>query len=126
MASSRSRRANAGSKMASLLNSEEADEFYKDTYGGFDEVENDNEFAYHSPVEDEVDSDFSIDENDEPKSDLGTIHILRKHFFRQNKRISISTYILTKLSFCSLTFAKKKKNVQKIRENAAVDIKVLT
>ena len=70
MASSRSRRANAGSKMASLLNAEEVDEFYKDTYGGFDEVENDNEFAYHSPVEDEVDSDFSIDENDEPKSDL--------------------------------------------------------
>ena len=70
MASSRSRRANAGSKMASLLNSEEADEFYKDTYGGFEEEENDNEFAYHSPVEDEVDSDFSIDENDEPKSDL--------------------------------------------------------
>ena len=91
MASSRSRRANAGSKMASLLNSEEADDFYKDTYGGFDEVENDNEFAYHSPVEDEVDSDFSIDENDEPKSDLGTINILRKHFFCQNKRISIST-----------------------------------
>ena len=81
MASSRSRRANAGSKMASLLNSEEADDFYKDTYGGFDEVENDNEFAYHSPVEDEVDSDFSIDENDEPKSDLGTIHILRKALF---------------------------------------------
>ena len=67
--------------------------YYKDTYGGFDEVENDNEFAYHSPVEDEVDSDFSIDENDEPKSDLGTIHILRKAlFFCQNGRISISTF----------------------------------
>ena len=92
MASSRSRRANAGSKMASLLNSEEADDFYKDTYGGFDEVENDNEFAYHSPVEDEVDSDFSIDENDEPKSDLGVPFIYyEKHFFRQNKRISVST-----------------------------------
>ena len=97
MASSRSRRANAGSKMASLLNSEEADDFYKDTYGGFDEVENDNEFAYHSPVEDEVDSDFSIDENDEPKSDLGTIHILRKHFFCQNERISISTLHFDKI-----------------------------
>ena len=32
MASSRSRRANAGSKMASLLNSEEADDFYKVQY----------------------------------------------------------------------------------------------
>ena len=70
MAFSRSRRANAGSKMASLLNSEEADDFYKDKYGGFDEEENDQEFAYQSPVEDEVDSDFSIDENDEPKSDV--------------------------------------------------------
>ena len=89
MASSRSRRANAGSKMASLLNSEEADEFYKDTYGGFEEVENDNEFAYHSPVEDEVDSDFSIDENDEPKSDLGTIHILRKHLYSTKLNLTI-------------------------------------
>lgn len=72
MASARSRRANAGSKMASLLNSEEVDDFYKETYGGFEEEENDQEFAYQSPVEDgdEVDSDFSIDENDEPKSDL--------------------------------------------------------
>lgn len=72
MASSRSRRDNAGSKMASLLNSMEADDFYKETYGGFEEEENDQEFAYQSPVEeegDEVDSDFSIDENDEPKSD---------------------------------------------------------
>ena len=71
MASARSRRANAGSKMASLLNSMEQDDFYKDTYGGFEEEENDKEFAYQSPNEDadEVDSDFSIDENDEPKSD---------------------------------------------------------
>ena len=70
MASARSRRANAGSKMASLLNSMEQDDFYKETYGGFEEEENDKEFAYQSPNEDdEVDSDFSIDENDEPKSD---------------------------------------------------------
>ena len=73
MASDRSRRANAGSKMASLLNSMEQDDFYKETYGGFEEEENDGEFAYQSPNEDEadeVDSDFSIDENDEPKSDV--------------------------------------------------------
>lgn len=72
MASDRSRRANAGSKMATLLNTMEADDFYKETYGGFEEEENDQEFSYQSPVEDEadeVDSDFSIDENDEPKSD---------------------------------------------------------
>ena len=56
--------------MASLMNSMEEDDFYKDTYGGFAEEEDDKEFAYLSPQEDDVvDSDFSIDENDEPKSD---------------------------------------------------------
>lgn len=76
MASSRPRRANAGSKMASLLNEEEVaiakDDFYATTYGGFTEEQEDVDFKYHSPNEDHdaVDSDFSIDENDEPKSDL--------------------------------------------------------
>jgi len=58
--------------MATLLDSEEVDEFYATTYGGFSEEVEDREFNYHSPVEDddEVDSDFSIDENDEPRSDL--------------------------------------------------------
>ena len=72
MASSRSRRSNAGSKMASLLDSEEVDDFYSTTYGGFSEEAEDREFNYNSPVEDddEVDSDFSIDENDEPRSDV--------------------------------------------------------
>ena len=102
MALNRSRRANAGSKMATLLDSEEVDDvsglyrqslpfysmktlvrvqlkpffwalqFYSTTYGGFAEEAEDREFAYQSPVEDDdaVDSDFSIDENDEPRSDL--------------------------------------------------------
>ena len=72
MASGRSRRANAGAKMATLMDSMENDDFYKEQYGGFEEEENDKEFAYQSPTEDhdEVDSDFSIDENDEPKSDI--------------------------------------------------------
>ena len=100
--------------------------YYKDTNGGFDEVENDNEFAYHSPVEDEVDSDFSIDENDEPKSDLGTIHILRKHFFCQNERISISTLHFDEIFILYFDiWQKKKKIAQKIRENVEVDIKAL-
>ena len=52
------------------MNTMEEDDFYKDTYGGFAEEENDKEYAYLSPQEDDVvDSDFSIDENDEPKSD---------------------------------------------------------
>jgi hypothetical protein len=38
MALSRSRRSNAGSKMAVLLNSMESDDFYTTTYGGFEEV----------------------------------------------------------------------------------------
>ena len=71
MAASRARRDNAGAKMSGLLDKEEEDEFYKTTYGGFDEVGDDKDFNYNSPAEeeDEVDSDFSIDENDEPKSD---------------------------------------------------------
>ncbi|XP_058806864.1 vacuolar protein sorting-associated protein 72 homolog [Phymastichus coffea] len=69
MASARPRRANAGNKMARLLNEEEEDEFYKTTYGGFEETEQDQDYKQEVEVEDEVDSDFSIDENDEPVSD---------------------------------------------------------
>ncbi|XP_076758005.1 vacuolar protein sorting-associated protein YL-1 [Xylocopa sonorina] len=69
MALSRERRANAGNKMAKLLNEEEEDDFYKTTYGGFEEVEQDHDYMEEDEAEDEVDSDFSIDENDEPISD---------------------------------------------------------
>lgn len=54
MAANRDRRSNAGMKMASLLDKEEVDEFYQTTYGGFEEVENDKEFHYNSPDEDDV------------------------------------------------------------------------
>lgn len=46
MAATRERRTNAGNKMARLLNEEEEDDFYKTTYGGFDEVEQDNDYMY--------------------------------------------------------------------------------
>ena len=45
MAASRSRRTNAGNKMATLLDSEEVDEFYSTTYGGFDEEAEDKEYV---------------------------------------------------------------------------------
>ena len=79
MALSRSRRSNAGSKMALLLNTMESDDFYTTTYGGFAEDEADDDFICEAvPItgtipadvdDDIVDSDFSIDENDEPRSD---------------------------------------------------------
>eukprot|EP00092_Neocalanus_flemingeri_P017970 GFUD01019446.1.p1 GENE.GFUD01019446.1~~GFUD01019446.1.p1 ORF type:complete len:681 (-),score=224.23 GFUD01019446.1:108-2150(-) len=71
MAAKRSRRDNAGAKMSGLLDKEEEDDFYKTTYGGFSEEGDDRDFNYNSPNEDEdeVDSDFSIDENEEVKSD---------------------------------------------------------
>lgn len=95
MAATREKRANAGNKMARLLNEEEEDDFYKTTYGGFDEVDQDHDYMFvastknysyiyitkahkiykylnfreEDEAEDEVDSDFSIDENDEPVSD---------------------------------------------------------
>jgi vacuolar protein sorting-associated protein 72 len=49
---------------------QEEDDFYKTTYGGFNDEGDDmdfNEDAHED--EDEVDSDFSIDENEEVKSD---------------------------------------------------------
>nr|XP_022903798.1 vacuolar protein sorting-associated protein 72 homolog [Onthophagus taurus] len=67
----RERRANAGNRMSKLLNEEEEcqDDFYKVNYGGFADTESDNEYEAEEEGEDIVDSDFSIDENDEPVSD---------------------------------------------------------
>lgn len=42
----RERRANAGNRMAKLLDEEEEDEFYKTTYGGFQEAEEDNDYVW--------------------------------------------------------------------------------
>ncbi|CAH0723596.1 unnamed protein product, partial [Brenthis ino] len=66
----RERRSNAGNRMAKLLDEEEEDDdFYKTTYGGFQDIEEDREYVEEKEVEDVVDSDFDIDENDEPTSD---------------------------------------------------------
>ncbi|XP_043936455.1 vacuolar protein sorting-associated protein 72 homolog [Protopterus annectens] len=70
LAIERSPRKNAGNRMSKLLDAEEEDEFYKTTYGGFNEESGDDEYkGDHSESEDEVDSDFDIDEGDEPDSD---------------------------------------------------------
>lgn len=65
----RERRSNAGNRMAKLLDEEEEDDFYKTTYGGFQETEEDNDYVEEKETEDVVDSDFDIDENDDPVSD---------------------------------------------------------
>uniref|UniRef100_A0A182YRR1 Vacuolar protein sorting-associated protein 72 homolog n=1 Tax=Anopheles stephensi TaxID=30069 RepID=A0A182YRR1_ANOST len=71
MAATRERRSNAGRRMASLLNEEEEDEFYKTSYGGFNETVDDGDYVQkNDDEEDIIDSDFSIDENDEPISDM--------------------------------------------------------
>ncbi|XP_005095332.1 vacuolar protein sorting-associated protein 72 homolog isoform X2 [Aplysia californica] len=70
LASQREKRATAGNKMSKLLEAEDEDEFYKTTYGGFDEEEEDRDYnSSQSDSDDVIDSDFSIDENDEVKSD---------------------------------------------------------
>lgn len=73
MAATRERRSNAGNRISRLLNEEEEEEdFYKSTYGGFQEEENDREYVQKKQDDaddDSVDSDFSIDENDEVISD---------------------------------------------------------
>lgn len=45
MAAERSRRSNAGSRIAKLLNNEEEDSFYRSLYGGFYDEEGDNEYV---------------------------------------------------------------------------------
>lgn len=71
LATTRSRRPNAGNLMSKMIQDEE-DEFYSNLYGGFHEEDDDGDFddeeeADNEDVEDDydVDSDFSIDETDE-------------------------------------------------------------
>ncbi|CAL8293414.1 unnamed protein product [Merluccius merluccius] len=70
LAVAREPRTTAGNRMSKLLDAEEEDDFYKTTYGGFNDESGDDEYhGEHSDTEDEVDSDFDIDEGDEPDSD---------------------------------------------------------
>lgn len=73
MASTRERRKNAGNRIDRILNDEEEEEeFYKTSYGGFQETEDDRDYIQKKQADDDddsVDSDFSIDENDEVISD---------------------------------------------------------
>lgn len=73
MAATRERRSNAGNRIARLLNDEEEEEeFYQTSYGGFQETEDDRDYVQKKTGDsddDIVDSDFSIDEDDEVISD---------------------------------------------------------
>jgi len=73
MAAQRAPRATAGNRMARVLEEELGDDdFYKTTYGGFDEEEEDNDF--HSDQEDsadEVDSDFDNPEDQDDGDEDG-------------------------------------------------------
>ncbi|KAL4716272.1 hypothetical protein ACJJTC_014752 [Scirpophaga incertulas] len=81
----RERRSNAGNRMAKLLDEEEEDDFYKTTYGGFQEVEEDNDYVQEKEADDIVDSDFDIDENDEVMSDHETED-------KQKRRVGTKAY----------------------------------
>ncbi|EGW06708.1 Vacuolar protein sorting-associated protein 72-like [Cricetulus griseus] len=66
----RAPRKTAGNCLSGLLEAEEEDEFYQTTYRGFTEESGDDEYqGDQSDTEDEVDSDFDIDDGDEPSSD---------------------------------------------------------
>ncbi|XP_066065205.1 vacuolar protein sorting-associated protein 72 homolog [Chamaea fasciata] len=70
LAEGRAPRRTAGNRLSGLLQAEEEDEFYQTTYGGFNEESGDDEYrGEHSDSDDEVDSDFDIDEGDEPGSE---------------------------------------------------------
>ncbi|XP_063055084.1 vacuolar protein sorting-associated protein 72 homolog [Engraulis encrasicolus] len=70
LALSRAPRKTAGNRMSKLLDAEEEDDFYKTTYGGFNDESGDDEYKGDlTDTEDEVDSDFDIDEGEEPSSE---------------------------------------------------------
>ena len=71
MAASREPRCNAGNRMSRVLEEElEEDDFYKTTYGGFADEEEDGDFQHdQEDSADEVDSDFDRSEDDEIKSE---------------------------------------------------------
>lgn len=51
LAATRDRRSNAGARMARLLQEEDEDDFYKTTYGGFNEVCKSFELFYQSNIQ---------------------------------------------------------------------------
>nr|XP_039269592.1 vacuolar protein sorting-associated protein 72 homolog [Styela clava] len=71
MAAAREPRCTAGNRMSKVMEEElDDDDFYKTTYGGFEEEKEDNDFeSDQEDSADEVDSDFDISENDEIVSD---------------------------------------------------------
>ncbi|GBL78031.1 Vacuolar protein sorting-associated protein 72 [Araneus ventricosus] len=69
LCTTREKRANAGSKMATLLENEDNDDFYSSAYGGFEDEADDVEYSEEDDEESDTDSDISIDENDELVSD---------------------------------------------------------
>ncbi|KFM79296.1 Vacuolar protein sorting-associated protein 72-like protein, partial [Stegodyphus mimosarum] len=69
LATTRQKRANAGNRMATLLENEEADDFYSSAYGGFQDEADDVEYSEEEEESEDTDSDISLDEKDEPVSD---------------------------------------------------------
>jgi len=67
MAAAREKRCNAGNRMSKVLEEELGeDDFYKNTYGGFEEVEEDGDFqSGQEDSADDVDSDFDNSEEDD-------------------------------------------------------------
>lgn len=95
LATTRSRRANAGNRMSTLL-LEEEDEFYSTSYGGFKEEEDDDDFDEEEEADEveveedyDVDSDFDIDETDEIAPEHQAVdeeRRTRKSAYREPKR----------------------------------------
>ncbi|KAL3310775.1 Vacuolar protein sorting-associated protein 72 [Cichlidogyrus casuarinus] len=85
----RSRRNNAGSKMAKLLNAEDEDEFYATTYGGFTESADDNDYESESSVEDLIDTDFADSSTTESELEGGDSDDDKK---KRSRRVVTKSY----------------------------------
>ncbi|KAI9560151.1 hypothetical protein GHT06_014162 [Daphnia sinensis] len=115
MSLQRERRVNAGNRLSKLLEEEEQDDdFYKSTYGGFNDEEDDNEFVFKAEEDqdDIVDSDFSIDENDEPISD-------QEDEGKKRKRGVVSTKAYKEPRASTSKHLKGDKNIDEMTERIA-------
>lgn len=101
----RERRANAGARMAQMLEQEE-DDFYKSTYGGFFDEDDDKEYETEGSDSDRVDSDFDCEENehDEPiaadDDEVNTTTKRRSVAYKEKRTLEPSTSKSKPASVC--------------------------
>ncbi|UXI16453.1 Alanine-glyoxylate aminotransferase 2 [Sarcoptes scabiei] len=118
LALTRERRSNAGANMSRLLDKEE-DDFYKTSYGGFVEIEDDNDFSLSdsSDSENVIDSDFDIDENADADSDDEEKAIEEETRMKKKRSIPMATFTKSTISKVDPKSSTKTKDIASNRKS---------